>query len=402
MKSVIISVLCAVLLCSGPRLASGQSKVMEDCLEAFNVQLPLYSEAYASLPTDPAQNLPVLYYLPEDQYTFWYKIESDATDTLTYKVWPTNENDQFQAVLYQYEDTAFCSHLANGQVSPKQLVRNEFVVANDNFSTEGYGYQATVESGQVYFLSVLSLNKDYCGHRLLLRFRDAQIEFHAMSKPCYNFEALDLDITETELELEEDIELDLFLEEEAAKEENEAKSTVLEPVIQPITPKESVEVEAPSEPAREPVQEEESMIASDIGRSLSSGEKLDLQEVYFYNNTYAFREDSESQLNKLYQWLKANPEVEIEIAGHTAGDTENIRPNPNFKNRGKAWNFKGSSKKLSKKRAEAVSDYLIEKGISQRRLKTKGYGDSERIVENPRTPSDHRRNMRVEVSIISD
>src|SRR6056297_2364994 len=187
MKRVLISFFGAMLLVAVPRLADGQAKVTEDCLRAFTVQLPLYSEAYASLPTDPAQNLPVLYYLPEDQYTFWYKIESDATDTLTYKVWPTNENDQFQAVLYQYRDTAFCRHLANGQVSPEKVIRNEFIVANDNFSTEGYQYQAPIGSGQTYFLSVLSLNADYCGHRLRLEFRDQEMEFHAMSKPCYNF-----------------------------------------------------------------------------------------------------------------------------------------------------------------------------------------------------------------------
>ena len=54
---------------------------------------------------------------------------------------------------------------------------------------------------------------------------------------------------------------------------------------------------------------------------------------------------------------------------------------------------------LSKQRADAVRDYLVENGISADLLETKGYGESKPIASN-KTEEGRRKNRRVEIKFI--
>jgi outer membrane protein OmpA-like peptidoglycan-associated protein len=56
---------------------------------------------------------------------------------------------------------------------------------------------------------------------------------------------------------------------------------------------------------------------------------------------------------------------------------------------------------LSEKRAESVVRYLIEHGIEEKRINTKGYGEVKPISSN-RTSSGRRKNRRVQISILRD
>lgn len=70
-------------------------------------------------------------------------------------------------------------------------------------------------------------------------------------------------------------------------------------------------------------------------------------------------------MNKLRDFLKANPTIKIEIGGHTdtRGDaTDNL--------------------KLSDARAKSVKDYLIAQGIAATRLSSKGYGETKTVVSD--------------------
>ena len=96
-----------------------------------------------------------------------------------------------------------------------------------------------------------------------------------------------------------------------------------------------------------------------------------------------------------------NPSVKIEIQGHTNGDNK-IYKNKAYENLGEEWNFKGSSKTLSLKRAEAIKKYLINNGIDSERLIPVGQGGHKPIIEHPETMEDGQRNIRVEVVILNN
>lgn len=89
-------------------------------------------------------------------------------------------------------------------------------------------------------------------------------------------------------------------------------------------------------------------------------------------------------LEDVVRFLKARPDIVVEIQGHTdsVGDAKENR-------------------ELSRQRAEAVREYLITRGISQDRLVVKGYGELVPIGDN-RTVLGKDMNRRVELRILSE
>jgi OOP family OmpA-OmpF porin len=83
-------------------------------------------------------------------------------------------------------------------------------------------------------------------------------------------------------------------------------------------------------------------------------------------------------LDEVTEYLKANPNVKMEVQGHTDGKGT------------AAYNLK-----LSDRRAAAVKTYLVGKGVAADRLETKGYGLSKPIAPND-TEENRARNRRVE------
>lgn len=115
---------------------------------------------------------------------------------------------------------------------------------------------------------------------------------------------------------------------------------------------------------------------------LTPGDAVILQNIQFEFNSAALTADSESGIQILTTFLKRNPELKVELAGHT----DNVG-NDNY------------NLKLSFDRAEAVKKALIANGIEESRLTAKGYGASKPLT--PNDTEDHRSlNRRTEMIII--
>lgn len=115
---------------------------------------------------------------------------------------------------------------------------------------------------------------------------------------------------------------------------------------------------------------------------LSVGDALVLQNIQFEYNSVALTEDSQSGIQILADFLKRNPELRVELAGHT----DNVG--------GEKYN-----QKLSADRAEVVRQALVDMGIKENRLTAKGYGSTKPLV--PNDSDEHRAlNRRTEMIII--
>jgi len=114
------------------------------------------------------------------------------------------------------------------------------------------------------------------------------------------------------------------------------------------------------------------------------GTTVNLRNVLFQVGTVNLLSDSYDELDVVVDLLKANPKVEIELAGHTD-------------NRGDAK----MNLKLSKSRVDKVKSYLVSKGISGRRIKGKGYGGQKPIASSDSEES-RKLNRRVEFTIVKD
>lgn len=86
-------------------------------------------------------------------------------------------------------------------------------------------------------------------------------------------------------------------------------------------------------------------------------------------------------LDRLVAVIRACPDVDIEIAGHTDSDGSQRR-----------------NQRLSERRAEAVASYLIKSGVPERRLMTIGYGELRPVAPND-TPENKARNRRIEFTV---
>ena len=106
--------------------------------------------------------------------------------------------------------------------------------------------------------------------------------------------------------------------------------------------------------------------------------KKALQGIQFESGKYIIKPVSYSLLNQIALMLIKNPTYIIEIQGHT----DNVgKPESNLV--------------LSDKRAEAVKLFLIQAGVEEKRLTSKGYGVTVPVASNA-TPKGKALNRRVE------
>lgn len=117
-------------------------------------------------------------------------------------------------------------------------------------------------------------------------------------------------------------------------------------------------------------------------RPLSTNTTIVLHHIYFETNRSNLADSSRAELNTLVDLLKENPNLIVEIGGHT----DNV---------GTA----SDNLSLSKRRAEAVIQYLIQQGIPKNSLQAKGYGSTQPIAEN-NTAEGRAKNRRSEMKIL--
>lgn len=106
---------------------------------------------------------------------------------------------------------------------------------------------------------------------------------------------------------------------------------------------------------------------------------ITLEGVTFAAAGATLTPQARSILNRVAESLIANPEIRVEVAGHTDS-------------RGTA----ARNLRLSTARAQAVRSYLVSRGIPARRLVARGYGSAQPIADNG-TESGRAQNRRVEL-----
>ncbi len=112
------------------------------------------------------------------------------------------------------------------------------------------------------------------------------------------------------------------------------------------------------------------------------GEKVVLKNIFFEWNSAELQPESFSELNKLLSFMRENPDVRIEVSGHTDNTGS---PDYNLK--------------LSLNRAKVVADYLIKNGMDPSRIIARGYGEKQPVAGND-TEEGRALNRRTEFRIL--
>jgi outer membrane protein OmpA-like peptidoglycan-associated protein len=118
-------------------------------------------------------------------------------------------------------------------------------------------------------------------------------------------------------------------------------------------------------------------------RDTDRGLVLTLGDVLFDAGTATLKAGATTAVDRLAQFMRDYPERSIRIEGHTdsAGSDE-------------------SNRNLSERRAQAVREALVARGLEAQRIATLGYGEARPIANND-TPGGRQQNRRVEI-VVSD
>lgn len=349
-----------------------------------------------------------LYFKDHDLHTFWYKLSIRETGKLSFSVDAENGDGHYNVTLYAHNGINFCKNFVKGDLDLYAFEENLPVKVREN---------------DIYYLGVYPLEAGDCGHTIQLTFNETVKTITASS---LDTRCKEKNINEIKVDFEEIVEY------------NGANATRVHGFIknartlQPITaqlaffnPFKQDEYNTFSSGDKgfslnlergEDYQVDVSAIGFKtksviisgyddevyevLMEEMKLGEKLVLEHIHFYPNTYALREESQGELDRLLAYMKENAEVKIEIQGHTNGSRD-IKKANNHMRTGSAWNFQGTAKELSLQRANTIADYLKKNGIEKYRLETTGKGGLDMLVPYPKNMSDVMKNIRVEVHILA-
>jgi len=115
---------------------------------------------------------------------------------------------------------------------------------------------------------------------------------------------------------------------------------------------------------------------------VKSGERIILRNIFYETDSYELKKESMVELNKLLQFIIENPELRLEISGHTDSDGPD------------EYNLS-----LSENRAKSVVNFLLENNVGKDLIVYKGYGETLPLESND-TEEGRSGNRRTEVKIL--
>lgn len=122
-------------------------------------------------------------------------------------------------------------------------------------------------------------------------------------------------------------------------------------------------------------------------RPLSAGLRADILGIHFQGNGERIHPKSIDVAQELLTWLSTNPSVHLRIIGHANGADER--------------HHRSFYRKVSKRRAESLINWLVHHGLDKGRFEALGQGADALLFPDPVYAWQHDANRRVEIEILS-
>lgn len=358
------------------------------------------------------------YWFKKEHNTCWLKLPITRDGEMSINIEETSPLAlRLDFLLFKYNGENFCSEVREKKIFPvrsnlshsttakkaertglSRASEKEFVAVGDSTP---FSKTIMVKAGEVYYLVIDSYSKT--GGNITVGYEVSNGEFSSekekspmnLEKKDFSSPSVPLHITviddETGKPVTAKIAIDDLVPLETVKEEaSEFKAE--------MTSSQSIRIDAnapgymfysqsimapaldPNDPSTyQPVNVEIRL------KKLKEGDKVALRNIRFQPDKAEFLPGSYPALQSLTNFLQSNPTVHIEIGGHINGPDGSS----------------AAGKAMSRKRAKAVYDYLLKRGIDKKRLKYKGYGNSQMIWPDPQNERQAEENRRVEIKIIS-
>jgi outer membrane protein OmpA-like peptidoglycan-associated protein len=359
-----------------------------------------------------------LYWFEKEHNTCWIIITADRTGLLTLDIAPSKENDDIDFLLFRYTGASFCEDIRLKKIKPvrSNLSRTQGHTglsrdAKDDYTHSGPGNAwcrtVSVTKGEVFYLvvdyftaggGVLSLDASIIENNAVKvdpksvidasPVKVGKLEAKLLTVPLH----VKISDEETGQPLKANISIEGIVPGSAVKLDSTAYSAELSSSqsirIECNAPGYLFTSESIMAPSIDPFTSTEAPAPIDLEikmKKIRVGEKVALRNIQFQPDKAEFLSSSWSDLQNLTSFLQANPSAKIEIGGHINGPDGSSH----------------AGTKMSAKRAKAVYDYLLKRGISKKRLKYKGYGNKQMIYPQPANERQAEENRRVEIKILS-
>ena len=122
-----------------------------------------------------------------------------------------------------------------------------------------------------------------------------------------------------------------------------------------------------------------------VTKKHKAGDTFEISNITFYPNKAKFMKASEADLLNLFTLLKTQPDLIVSVKGHVNAPKENNN---------------SQYQKLSENRAKNIVKFLVQKGISAKRLSSVGFGNSKMLYQKPKNEEEIRANRRVEITVL--
>lgn len=137
---------------------------------------------------------------------------------------------------------------------------------------------------------------------------------------------------------------------------------------------------------------------------MKKGDASVMYHVSFYKDAVIMLPGSQTELDELVNMMKTDPNYSIKIHGHCNGNNKrkiiDLGKTKNYFSVTGSYQHEGSSKELSKLRAEAVQRYLADNGVDQSRSSIYAWGGLNMLV--PENSTSAKLNDRIEIEILRD
>ena len=377
-----------------------------DCQSAIDIKLSSkakYGKTIAPLSSGNFQEISpakqkTKFAFEKEHHSAWYKLTILSNGLLTFDITPIKSDDDYDFMLFKDSSTLFCDSLLANKKTPiracisrdKEELKGKTGLsfkAISPFVKNGIGSAycnpIDVKKGEVYYLVLDNVYKKGEGH--LIEFFISQ-----------NTDIIGTITDENKKPIKAEITLTNSKGDTVMTHESDTDGSYH--FTAPIILSEQYVLNFYNDSC---FTFSQIVLGADISKTktlkqillkLRKGKKHSVGAINFVGDSPEYIPQAVPAINNLYRLLLKNPNLKIEIIGHTNGCSNSL-------SLFKAYGV--NSQGLSELRATTIVKELVLKGIDPDRIKSSGKGCIEMIFKNPKSDYEGQQNRRVEIMVLN-
>jgi outer membrane protein OmpA-like peptidoglycan-associated protein len=332
------------------------------------------------------------YAFEKEHNSAWYKLIVNVAGELTMYVIPTKADDDYDFMLFKAAKNNFCDSLQTHKISPiRACISRDKEELNGktglNFKStselvnhgvgSAYCKSLPVKKGEIYYLALDNVYEKGDGHTL--EFEISQPVFFKGTVTNDNNKAIKTEIALTNQKG------DTVLLEKTADDGSYS-------FIAPLAKNQSYNLNFYNDSS---FSFTKSITLADTAQlkvlktvlpKLKKGSKYSIGSINFVGGSVQYLPRAVPSMFNLYKLLKKNPNLKIQIIGHSNGRD--------------LMDEKGIIA-FTKGRATSIRNYLAIQGIDEKRIEIDGKGDHEMLFKLPKaSANEQEQNRRVEILVL--